>query len=106
MKSSGAMILEVMNAILAIKTFLLVEISLLMEMLKAVYQRTTLPFLVFSQLSCDFRRSQTIVDPSRSAIITEDAKKAVILKVLVNGQSYWPSIASPLTSKLPDVQHG
>ena len=27
MKSSGAMILEVMNAILAIKTFLLVEIS-------------------------------------------------------------------------------
>ena len=100
MKSSGAMILEVMNAILTIKTFFM------MEMLKAVYQRTTLPFLVFSQLSCDFRRSQTIVDPSRSAIITEDAKKAVILKVLVNGQSYWPSIASPLTSKLPDVQHG
>ena len=43
------------------------------------------PFLVFSQLSCDFRRSQTTVDPSRSTIITEDAKKAVILKVLVNG---------------------
>ena len=37
------------------------------------------------QLSCDFKRSQTIVDPSRSAIITEDAKKAVISKVLVNG---------------------
>ena len=45
MKSSGAMILEVMNAILAIKTFLLVEISFLMEMLKAVYQRTTISFL-------------------------------------------------------------
>ena len=45
MKSSGAMILEVMNAILEIKTFLLVEISLLMEMLKAVYQRTRISFL-------------------------------------------------------------
>ena len=87
MKSSGAMILEVMNAILEIKTFLLVEISLLMEMLKAVYiiNAQQYPFLVFSQLSCDFRRSQTIVDPSRSTIITEDAKKVVILKVLVNG---------------------
>ena len=49
MKSSGAMILEVMSAILALKLFtrgdLLVEISLLIEMLKAVYQRTTISFL-------------------------------------------------------------